>query len=86
MPADPAYYTVAEVQARLRLRKPDPVLAAIHAGQLRAVNVSAGPTRPTWRISEQALSAWLESRTARPAVAAPRQKRARVPGGVTPYF
>ncbi len=62
-----AKLTVRDVQQRLSLTKPDGVLAHIHAGRLQAVNVSSGEGRPTWRISEEALTAFLESRTARPA-------------------
>jgi excisionase family DNA binding protein len=72
---------VRQVCERLALAKPDTVLAAIHAGQLRAVDVSRpGSKRPTWRIRESDFETFLESRV---KVAAPtvqprrREKQAR---------
>lgn len=80
------YFTVAEVRDQLRLSKPDGILAAIHRGELKAVNVSGGPSRPTWRISQSALSEWLASRTVRPSAATVRRRARRVAGSVTRYF
>jgi excisionase family DNA binding protein len=60
-----SYLTVREVAARLTFAKTCVVLKWIHAGQLAAVNVSSG-RRPTWRIAETDLTAFLESRTTAP--------------------
>jgi excisionase family DNA binding protein len=74
----PQYLTVSEIQDRLNLRKPDAVLAAIAAGELKAVNVGAGKTRPTWRVSEEDFREWLDSRRARPAPAGASRSRRKV--------
>jgi hypothetical protein len=71
--------TVADVQARLTLKKPDAVLSAIHAGHLAAVNVSSG-RRPTWRIDPAALESFLLSRRAMPAVKTERRPGKRLVG------
>jgi excisionase family DNA binding protein len=52
----------------------DAVLAHIRAGRLRAVNVGAGPVRPRWRITEEALEQFVASRTSAPT---PPAKRTR---------
>lgn len=86
MPAEPAYLTVREVQTRLRLGKPDAVLAAIRSGRLAALNVSSGSGRPTWRIAEPDLAAWLASLKSQPPTKPTRRpKRARL-AGVREYF
>ena len=49
----------------------------IAAGDLLAVNVAtvSGGIRPRWRISRQALDAFLAARQTRTATPAPRRKR-----------
>lgn len=49
-----AYLTPRQVADQLGDKRTTRVLNAIHAGELRAVNLSNG-RRPTWRISEVAL-------------------------------
>ena len=80
-------FTVRDVQARLRIGKPDGVLALIHGGNLAAVNVSAWPGRPTWRVDPAALAEFLERRRSVPVVAkpVPRTRRPKLQG-VTKYF
>ena len=56
--------TVRSVANRLGLAKTDAVLRLIHTGELPAANISSGPGRPTWRISEDDLSEFLASRRA----------------------
>jgi hypothetical protein len=73
--ADAAFLTTRDVADRLRLAKTDAVLIWIHAGQLAAVNVSAGAGRPTWRIPAGALDEFLAARRAVPAVTRPARRR-----------
>ncbi len=53
----------------------DCVLAHIHSGRLRAVNVSTGK-RPTWRISLDAVVAFEAAQSVRPAEK-PKRRRPR---------
>jgi len=66
--------TVADCVKRIRANKPDVVLQAIRLGALRAINIGTGRTRPTWRISEEDLEAWLLSRIHVPTPAAVRRR------------
>jgi len=43
---------------------PDTIRAAIHSGDLEAVNIGS-MGRPTWRISEVAWQAYLEARSSK---------------------
>jgi excisionase family DNA binding protein len=83
--ADTIYWTVAEIATRLRLSKPDTILAAIHAGGLAAVNVSGG-VRPTWRVAEADLQRWLDSRRAVPVPPVTRRRKRPRAAAVTAYF
>jgi len=74
----PSFLTVADIIARLGLSKPDSILRAIAAGELKACNVGAGKLRPTWRISEQALQEWLDRRSATPMPKAERRTRKQI--------
>jgi excisionase family DNA binding protein len=63
----------------------DKVLAWIHTGQLRAVNVATRPGgRPRWRISEADLACFEATRAAVPAP--PTRQRPKKEEGVIPYF
>jgi hypothetical protein len=79
------YLTVRQIADRLGLAKVDGILAAIHAGDLIASDVSASPGRPTWRIAAEDLDRWLASRRAVPAPKATRTRRRRL-ADVTRYF
>lgn len=81
-----SYLTPREVADRLRLVKTDAVLAAIHAGELPAVNVGAGPDRPTWRIRAEDLAAFLEGRRAVPREKPSRRARRTQRPEPTSYF
>ena len=52
-------------------------LALIEAGELAAIDVSRRGGKPRWRISEAAIAAFEQRRTARPAAA--KTKVARKP-------
>lgn len=81
------YMTPADVATQLGLAKPDAVLAWIRTGELSAINV--GTTwggRPTWRIAEADLEAFLASRRAISSSVDKRRSRPRKPGKVTKYF
>lgn len=62
------------------------VLAWIHAGELRAVNVGRNPNarRPRWKVTEEALAAF-EERRAKPAPM-PRASRKRRPADVVRFY
>jgi hypothetical protein len=75
------------VADRLGLAKTDPVLSWIHAGQLPAVNVGTGTGRPTWRIAEADLAAFLERRQASPVLKPmPRTRRRKRAAPAVRYF
>ena len=64
--------------AKLLGVKPAKVLAWIKRGELRAHNVADSRSgRPRWRVSREALDAFLAARSCRPSdqVARPRRKR-----------
>lgn len=66
-------FSVPDVASVLGVNR-EKIRAWIRAGLLKAINVSAGP-RPRWRISQQALDEFLESRTSKPAARATRRRR-----------
>jgi hypothetical protein len=77
--------TPAAVRDRLDLAKVDTVYHWIAIGALEAVNVAAGTGRKTWRISEEALQRFIESRTSTPVPKAGPRRREK-PRPVTQYF
>ena len=62
------------------------VLAWIHAGELKAVNVSRSPgaKRPRWRVTQAALAAFETARRTTPA--ASRACRRRPSGDVIEFY
>jgi len=82
-----AYLSPRAVADRLGLAKPDSILAAIHAGELDAVDVSRpGAKRATWRIAQSALDKFLESRRAVPTPKFNRRTRRKPLTDVVEYF
>lgn len=81
MPA--AFFTVAQVAESLGVGV-DAIIGHIHAGRLRAANIGSGTRRPRWRITAEALDAFIESRTAMPAPVKRPQRKRRV--GVIEYI
>ena len=78
------WFTPPQVAERYRVAV-DKVLAWIHSGQLRAVNVAARVGgRPRWRIDESDLLAFEQRRVAVPT--APKPKRRPKQEAVTQYF
>jgi hypothetical protein len=75
--ASPMHFTVRQVRERYGIVKDDVVLAWIHSGELRALNVSSGKGRPTWRIAAADLDAFEERRRAVPVSATTSPRRAR---------
>lgn len=71
-PSEP-YLTPPEIAKLLRVA-PDKVLGWIRRAELRAVNVGNG-TRPRYRVSREALDAFLQAREVQPPP--PRQVRRR---------
>jgi len=83
---EPPFLTVRQVANWLGLKKVDSVLALIHAGQLRAVNVASRPAgRPRWRISPASLDEFLDRRRAVPPEKVPTRRK-QVAAKVTEYF
>ena len=81
------FLTVDNVRQQLGFSKSDPVLKLIQSGELRAVNVSAGTGRASWRIRESDLAKFLESRQTSPqAKPAKRPLKAKAVTSVTKYF
>jgi hypothetical protein len=82
-------YLANEVAVILRVRI-ETVLAYIAKRQLRALNVASPQSRgrrPRWRITEEALDAFLASRSTAPAPQPiPRRRRKESAAGVTNYF
>jgi hypothetical protein len=79
-------HTVADVAAVLAIDD-DGVRNLIHTGQLAAFDVSKSPRsrRKTWRITEEALQAFISARSTRqPAAPAPRKRKP--PAGVIQFF
>ena len=62
------------------------VLTWLNSGQLRGHNVArhAGAKRPTWRVPEEALAAFLAARTPEPA--APRTRRRTQAADVIQFY
>lgn len=54
---------------------PDAVRAHIVAGRLHGVNIGGGALRPRWRVTEEALEAFIAARTSAPAAATKRRKK-----------
>ena len=79
------FITPRAVADLLGLAKTDAVLAWIHTGKLRAVDLSAGTGRPRWKVRESDLAEFLKSREAAPPAVAKRDRRKRLEG-VTKYF
>ena len=71
------WLTIQEVADALRISR-DTVERWIHAGQLRAVDISAKAAAPsgrsTWRVSVSSLDQLLEDRANKPGIR-PRPKR-----------
>lgn len=51
---------------------------------LRAINVSSSPGRPTWRVRPEDLDAWLASRSTTPQ--APTSRKAKRSTGVREFY
>jgi excisionase family DNA binding protein len=86
-PTADAYLTVAEVAKILAISTPCVILAAIHAGELGAVNIARpGAKRATWRISPEDLEKFLERRRAVPPPKIVPRRRRRLDPDVTKYF
>jgi excisionase family DNA binding protein len=69
-------YTIRDICNRFGVHE-HTVLAWVHSGELKAVNVGValGKKKPRWRITEAALAAFEELRANRPAP--PRTYRRR---------
>lgn len=79
-PALTQWLTLSQI-AKSRQVKPQFLSAEIHAGRLRAVDVSANPGsgRPRWRVDPADLAAWEASRTPSPPEPKVRRRRRKDP-------
>ncbi len=84
--AAPAFLTVADVAARLGVDG-ETVLAWLHAGTLRGVNVARpGCRRPRWRIAAEEFERFLAARTSAPPRSPARPRRQKETAGVIEFF
>ena len=84
------WLTVQEVADRLHVSR-DTVERWIHMSELRAANVGTalciGRYRPSWRVPNEALEEFLNSRFNKPtSVAKPRVRRQNVVGSVIEFI
>ncbi|WP_442484453.1 helix-turn-helix domain-containing protein [Aeoliella sp. SH292] len=75
-----SYLTPPEICKQLRVSS-HKVLGWIRRGELRAVNVSDTGFRPRYRVSQQSLDEFLESREVQPPPPRVRRKRQPPEGG-----
>jgi excisionase family DNA binding protein len=68
-------YSVRDLCDRFQVNE-HTVLAWIHSGELKAVNVGVAPgkKKPRWRVTQSALDEWLQLR-ASPSPALPTRRR-----------
>lgn len=78
-------YTVRDLCNRFSVHE-QTVLAWIHSGELKAVNVGVAPgkKKPRWRITQEALAAFEALRT--PTPPAPRSRRRRKANDVLDFI
>ena len=79
-------YTVRDICNRFGVHE-QTVLAWIHAGELKAVNVGVAPgkKKPRWRVTQEALTAFEASRQATPPPPARTRSRKQQTGVVEFY-
>lgn len=75
---DTRFFTVKQAAETLGIEEEN-VLAAIHSGELSAVNVAKNPKgqRPRWRIAESSLGRFLLSRRNAAAPQPPKPRTTR---------
>lgn len=76
--------TTAEIAKRWRCNR-DKVLAFIHAGRLRAINVSLGSKRARFLVDPDDLATCEQANEVVP-ILQPKPRRRRSVGPVTEYF
>lgn len=69
-------YTIRDICNRFGVHE-QTVLAWVHSGELKAVNVGRAPgkKKPRWRITQEALDAFEASRAATPQPQPTRRRR-----------
>ena len=78
------YHTPPAVARRLGVA-PEKVLQLIRTGEIVAHDLATRRGgRPRWRISDEALDAFLESRRSQPTL--PRRKMRKPPTAIKQYF
>jgi excisionase family DNA binding protein len=78
-------YTIRDICNRFGVHE-QTVLAWIHSGELKAVNVGRAPgkKKPRWRITQEALDAFEALRAATPP--APKTRRRKKPTDVVEFY
>jgi transposase len=81
------FHTLRECAAMLRISE-STVSALIQRGKLRGVNASLSDKskKPRWRISDEALAAFVESRQSGPSQAPTKDKRRRKSTDVIQFY
>lgn len=74
------YLAPPEIAKQLRV-SPEKVLGWIRRGELKAVNVSNGHSRPRYRVSQESLDAFLKYREVYPPPPRVRRRRQQPPEG-----
>ena len=69
-------YSIRDICNRFNVNE-HTVLAWVHSGELKAVNVGVSPARkkPRWRVTEEALKKFEELRAATPPAPRPQRRR-----------
>lgn len=76
--------TVADVSQMLNTSD-DHVNTLIRTGRLKACNIGCGSKRPRWRVTREAVEAFIAGNTGTPAKPAKRARKRRDPAIVEFY-
>lgn len=79
-----AHFTITELMERWKCTR-DTVLAKIHSGRLRAINVSNTNNRPRWRIPAEAVETYEQANESPAWNAAPKPSRRKTARSTKEY-
>lgn len=84
----PDSYLSTAAFAERYLMTQDRVVDLIHAGELRAVNISTNPRakRPTWRIAAAECERFEQARSSVPPTPAPKRRRGKQTATVIEFY
>lgn len=80
-----AYLSPPALARRLGV-KPAKILAWIRTGEITAVNIGNGQSKPRWRISPESLADWERRRSSQANVKAKPARRRATPASVIEFF